>query len=86
MLLDDIALGLNTPGTTNILAVTARPANQITWRSISTETYQVQASTNVVPGATWTNIGFTTPGDGSLKAVIDPAVTSAKFYRLTQQP
>ena len=86
VLLDDIALGLNTPGTTNVLAVTAHPANQITWRSISTETYQLQASTNVSPGATWTNIGPSLPGDGSLKAVIDPAVPSAKFYRLTQQP
>jgi hypothetical protein len=86
VLIDDVALAMNTPGQTNILAATVQPAVQIGWSSEAGKLYDVNGSSNLSAND-WSNLATSIPGNGTTNFITDLVSSNqAKFYRVMERP
>lgn len=86
VLIDDVALALNTPGQTNVLAATVQPAVKIGWASTAGKNYDVNWTTNLA-GNSWTSLVSSVPGNGTTNIVSDLiSSNAARYYRVVQLP
>jgi endoglucanase Acf2 len=82
VLIDDVALGANTPGQTNVLAPVVEGAVSLSWVTESAVRYQLQSAADL-GGDTWTNLGAVVTGDGGSKSVVWPmGGATTRFYRV----
>lgn len=84
VLIDDVALTVNTPSQTNILATVAQPAVQLDWSSTAGKNYDVNWTGNLT-GTSWSNLVSSVPGNGDTNTVYDLISTNqTRFYRVTE--
>jgi CxxC motif-containing protein (DUF1111 family) len=60
-----------------------QPQTEISWNSVSGNSYLVQFSTQEAPG-TWSDLGSPTNGSGALQAANDPVRTGLRTYRVME--
>ena len=58
---------------------------ELTWNSVTNQSYQVQSSRNLGKG-NWTNLGAAIVATNSTASATDPTGGSMRFYRLTTSP
>jgi hypothetical protein len=84
VLIDDVALTVNTPIQTNILATVAQLAVQLDWSSTAGKNYDVNWTGNLT-GTSWSNLVSSVPGNGDTNTVYDLISTNqTRFYRVTE--
>ena len=82
VLIDDVSLQGTGAGTPVTIASTAASAAEISWQSVTGQTYQLRSSTDL---SGWTPLGAVITGNNSIKAVYDTPLVTKKFYQLGTQ-
>ena len=81
-LIDDVTLITPLiPGDTTVLAATAVPGVEVSWKTLTGSNYQVSTSGNL---SGWSNFGSSISGNGSIWSFVDAMSIPCKFYRVLQ--
>ena len=81
-LIDDVTLITPLiPGDTTVLAATAVPGVEVSWKTLTGSNYQVSTSGNL---SGWSNFGSSISGNGSIWSIVDAMSIPSKFYRVLQ--
>ena len=81
-LIDDVTLITPLiPGDTTVLAATAVPGVEVSWKTLTGSNYQVSTSGNL---SGWSNFGSSITGNGSIWSIVDAMSIPSKFYRVLQ--
>ncbi|NQX01278.1 hypothetical protein HQ447_11520 [bacterium] len=82
VLIDDVSLETTVTGTPSTIASTSASAAEISWQSVTGQTYQLRSSSDL---SGWTPLGAAITGNNSLKAMYDTPLVTKKFYQLGTQ-
>ncbi|MCB1130877.1 MAG: carbohydrate binding domain-containing protein [Verrucomicrobiae bacterium] len=79
VIIDDISLATTTAGTPSTIASSSASAAEISWQSVTGQSYQLRSSIDL---SGWSPFGGVITGDNTMKAVYDSPLTTKKFYQL----
>lgn len=82
VIIDDVSLATVGTGSTSVIAATTAAAAEISWKSITGQSYQVRSSTDL---SGWSDLGGMITGNNTMKAVYDTPLVAKKFYQLGTQ-
>lgn len=82
VLIDDVSLQSPGAGTPTTIASTSASAAEISWQSVTGQSYQVRSSTDL---SGWSSFSGVITGNNGLKAVYDTPLVTKKFYQLGTQ-
>jgi len=83
VIIDDVSLATTSAGAASTIASSSASAAEVSWQSITGQSYQVRSSTDL---AGWSPFGGVISGNNSIKKVYDTPLMTKKFYQLGTLP
>jgi hypothetical protein len=81
-LIDDVTLITPLiPGDSSVIAATAVPGVEVSWKTLTGSNYQVSTSGNL---SGWSDFGGSITGNGAVWSIVDALTPPKKFYRILQ--